>query len=218
MPDAAGRHTPAVAEDASPWRIAGTYLEACNCDPICPCRKIDGRSGGRSTHGECLGALSWWVSGGHAGDLDLAGTGAVMATRYHDDEPGSPWSFVLYLDEADDDEQRDALGRILTGQLGGTVIDHFPWVWKPSYLLAVRAAGIEIDHAPGRGWFRAGNQVSVRVREPYGGAERVTCVIPGHGRQGREVVTESLRVSAGRLAFELEDVCGYESTFDYSSG
>jgi hypothetical protein len=207
-----------MADEPPPWRIAGTYLEACNCDPICPCRKVDGRSGGRSTHGECLGALSWWVEDGHAGDLDLTGTGAVMATRYHDDEPGSPWSFVLYLDDDADDPRRDALGRILTGQLGGTVFDHFPWVWKPSDLLGVRAAGIEIDHTPGRGWFRAGDQVTVRVREPYSGPERVTCVIPGHGRQGRELVTEALRVSAGPLAFELADVCGYESTFDYSSG
>ena len=43
------------------YRIAGTYLEACNCDAICPCRRIDGVPGGRSTHGVCLGALSWRV-------------------------------------------------------------------------------------------------------------------------------------------------------------
>ena len=33
--------------------LTGTTLEACNCDPICPCRRIDGVPGGRSTHGEC---------------------------------------------------------------------------------------------------------------------------------------------------------------------
>jgi hypothetical protein len=32
-----------------PWAISGTYLEACNCDAICPCRTIGGREGGRST-------------------------------------------------------------------------------------------------------------------------------------------------------------------------
>ena len=32
------------------WQISGTYLEACNCDAICPCRRIDGRQGGRSTY------------------------------------------------------------------------------------------------------------------------------------------------------------------------
>jgi hypothetical protein len=198
------------------WRIAGSYLEACNCDPICPCRRVDGRQGGRSTHGECLGALSWRVETGNVGELDLAGSGAVMATRYHDDEPGSPWSFVLYLDQGAAADAREALAEILTGRLGGTPTEQFPWVFKPSDLLDTRVAEVEIDHTRGKGWFRAADQVSVRVREPFAGPGRVTCVIPGHDREGTEVVTEELRVSAGPLAFELADVCGYESTFDYS--
>jgi hypothetical protein len=44
-----------------PWEIAGTYLEACNCDPICPCRAVNGKAGGRSTYGVCMGALSWQI-------------------------------------------------------------------------------------------------------------------------------------------------------------
>jgi hypothetical protein len=81
-----------------PWAISGTYLEACNCDPICPCRTINGRPGGRSTHGICMFALSWQIVSGHAGDVDLAGLRAVLAARYDDDEPGSPWSFYLHVD------------------------------------------------------------------------------------------------------------------------
>jgi hypothetical protein len=48
-----------------PWRISGTYLEACNCEAICPCRRIGGRQGGRSTTGICLGSLSWQIEEGH---------------------------------------------------------------------------------------------------------------------------------------------------------
>jgi hypothetical protein len=207
----------APAGELLPWRVVGTYLEACNCDPICPCRTIDGRPGGRSTHGECLGALSWRVQSGHAGARDLAGSTAVMATRYHDDEPGSPWSFALYVDERAESAARDALARILLGRLGGTPERQFPWVWKPSHLLGVHAAEIEIDHSPGRGWFRAADEVTVRVRERLADQGEVTCVIPGHDRQGSEVVTESLRVRSGPLAFEFEAVCGYQGSFDYAS-
>ena len=44
------------------WRVAGTYLEACNCEAICPCR----RQGGQklttgSTYGVCDFALSWRI-------------------------------------------------------------------------------------------------------------------------------------------------------------
>lgn len=208
--------SPSAGEALLPWEISGTYLEACNCEPICPCRTVDGREGGRSTHGECLGALSWRIEAGQAGEVALSGLGVVLVLRYHDDEPGSPWRFMLYVDERGDPSQRDALTQIFVGRLGGTPEEQFPWVFKPSELLGVRAAEIEIDHTPGRGWFRAGGDATVRVREPFADRGKVTCVIPGHHRGGTEVVTELLRVEAGPLGFELEGVCGYEATFAYS--
>lgn len=199
------------------WRLAGTYLEACNCDAICPCRRIDGEAGGRSTHGICLGALSWRIESGHAGGVGLAGLGVVLASRYSDDEPGSPWSFVLYVDERGDAAQRGALAEIFTGERGGTALKQFPWAFKPAHPLGVRTAAIEIEHTPGRGWFRARGEVSVRVREPVADEATVTCVIPGHHRSGRELLADTLEVSAGLLEFEFSGVCAYESTFEYSS-
>jgi hypothetical protein len=201
----------------TPWRISGTYLEACNCEAICPCRKIGGRTGGRSTYGVCLGSLSWQIEAGYAGSVYLAGLRTVLAQRYDDDEDGSPWSFFLYVDERGDERQRQALEDIFLGRLGGTPQLQFPWVWKPSTLLGVRPVDIEVDHVPGRGWFRAGSQVSVQIREPVRGPETVTCVIPGHDRSGREVIAEMLYVEDAPLDFELFGMCGYESTFEYSS-
>jgi hypothetical protein len=206
---ARGRHLP--------WRITGTYLEACNCEAICPCRTVGGRKGGRSTEGVCTGALSWQIDEGTAGEEDLAGLRIVLALRYDDDEPASPWDFFLYLDERADGAQREALEGIFLGRLGGTPEVQFPWVWKESRLLGVHSVAIEIDHTPGRGWFRAGDQVTVRVREPLADTEAVTCVIPGHHRPGREVVADRLAVADAPLAFELSGKCGYESSFAYSS-
>lgn len=93
----------------------------------------------------------------------------------------------------------------------------FPWAFKPAHLLGVRPATIEIDHTLGHGWFRAGREVSVRIREPVPDQEKVTCVIPGHQRTGRELLADLLEVGAGALEFELSGVCAYESTFEYSS-
>jgi hypothetical protein len=201
----------------SPWEIAGTYLEACNCDPICPCRAIDGESVGRSTYGVCLGALSWQIERGRAGETDLTGLGVLLGVSFDDDEPGSPWSIVLYVDERGDDPQREALSQIFLGRLGGTQERHFPWVWKESRLLTVRPASIEIDHTPGRGWFRAGGHVDVRVRAPVENQGNVTCVIPGHHRSGRELHADLIKVEDGDLSFDLADRCAYESDFLYSS-
>jgi hypothetical protein len=199
------------------WQISGTYLEACNCEAICPCRRIGGRQGGRSTYGECLGTLSWVVGEGGADDVDLAGMRAVLVTRYHDDEPGSPWTVALFVDARGDRGQRAALADILTGRLGGTQHRQFPWVFKEAHLLGVEAVDIEIDHAPGRGWFSAGGKFEVRVRGPVPDQEPVTCVIPGHHRQGRELISELIEASAGPLAFSVKGRCAYESTFEYSS-
>ena len=202
---------------AAEWRISGSYLEACNCEAICPCRRIGGRAGGRSTYGECLGALSWIVEDGGAGDVGLAGMRVVLASRYHDDEPGSPWTFALFVDARGDERQRQALGDIFSGRLGGTPAKQFPWVFKPAELLGVEALDIEIDHTPGRGWFRAGGKVEVHAREPVAGQETVTCVIPGHHQQGRELFSDSIDVDAGRLVFSVAGRCAYESSFEYSS-
>jgi hypothetical protein len=201
----------------SDWELRGTYLEACNCDPICPCRRIGGRAGGRSTHGLCEGTLSWRIESGHSYDVELAELGVVLAMRYSDDEPGSPWSFHLYLDELADTQQREALGAIFTGRLGGTASRQFPWVFKPSTLLGVHAARIEVDHTPGRGWFRAGSSVRVRVSGVVPAQEGVTCVISGHHQPGRELFAERLEVDEASLAFDWQGVCAYESTFSYSS-
>src|SRR4029079_9613517 len=127
------------------WRIRGDYFESCNCEAICPCRRIDGVAGGRSTYGECLGVLTWLIADGHAGDVRLDGLKVALATRYHDDEPGSPWSFVVYLDAGADAAHLAALENLFTGRLGGDALAHFPWAWKEARQLAVRPVEIEVS-------------------------------------------------------------------------
>ena len=73
----------------------------------------------------------------------------VLAVRYSDDEPGSPWSWIIYLDAQADDDQQAKLEAIFTGRLGGDAVEHFPWAWKESKRIAVRSLDIEVDHTYG---------------------------------------------------------------------
>jgi hypothetical protein len=198
------------------WSIHGTYFESCNCDAICPCRRIDGVAGGRSTHGQCLGVLSWLIQGGSVDDVDLGGLPVAIASHYSDDEPGSPWTWILYLADRATPEQRDALEAIFTGRLGGDAERHFPWAWKPSTLLAVRPVAIDVDHSRRRQWLRIRDHVSVRIRDRYAEQHTVTCVIPGHERTGEELIADELVVEDGELAFRYRGTCGYGSMFDYA--
>src|SRR5712691_2846023 len=158
------------------WGLQGTYLEACNCDAICPCRTIGGRSGGRSTHGVCLGALAWLIEEGVAGDVDLSGLGTVLAFEYSDDELGSPWRLVLYVDERGGELQRGALEGIFLGRLGGSRVVELPWVRKPIHAADVRARPIEI----GPKTISVGQAVKVQAGAEVETDETVTCVVPGH--------------------------------------
>lgn len=198
------------------WRIRGTYFESCNCEAICPCRRIDGVGGGRSTHGVCMGVLSWLIEEGAVDEIDLSGMPVVLASCYSDDEPGSPWTWILYLDRRASAEQLEALEAIFTGRLGGASERHFPWAWKESNLVAVRPVEIEAEHTRRRQLVRIRDHVSVRIRDRYAGDETVTCVIPGHDRAGEELVADELVVDDEQLSFEYRGVCGYGSTFDYS--
>jgi hypothetical protein len=163
-----------------------------------------------------MGVLSWLVEEGVANGTDLSGLPVSLAIRYSDDEPGSPWTWVLYLDARASDAQRSALEDIFCGRLGGDAERHFPWAWKASELVAVRPVEIIVDHTRRRQRLRIQDHVSVLIRGPYEGNETVTCVIPGHERSGEELVADELVVEDEKLSFEYRGVCGYGTTFDYS--
>ena len=172
--------------------------------------------GGRSTHGVCTGVLTWLIERGEVDDVDLAGLPVAMAISYNDDEPGSPWTWILYLDEDATEEQRSALEGIYTGRLGGDAEAHFPWAWKQSTLVAVRPVRIEVDHTRRRQWLRIRDRISVRIRDAWAGDETVTCVISGHDRSGDELIADELALEDGPFAVSYRGTCGYGSTFDYT--
>jgi hypothetical protein len=198
------------------WHIEGDYFESCNCEAICPCRTVGGVPGGRSTYGICMGVLSWLVHEGHADGVDLGGLAAALVIRYDDDEPGSPWSFVVHVDERGSEEQRRALADILTGRLGGDDILRLPWVRKPSEELAVRASPIELRVGGDHKELRVGSAVELAATRPFETDQRVSCVIPGHHIAGTEYYADRLAVHDEPFEWALEGNCAFVGTFSYS--
>ena len=142
-----------------------------------------------------------------------------MATRYSDDEEGSPWSWILYLDERGPAEQHRALEEIWAGRVAGEQLEHFPWAWKPSHLLGVHPAQIELDHTPAPPVVQGPRR---RHRPRLGPLRRRR---DDHVRdpgprtiRARRSSPASSSVDDAQLRFEYAGVCGYAATFDYGSG
>ena len=195
--------------------VSGTYFEACNCDAVCPCRRVGDRTGGRSTYGVCDFALSWHVARGRSGGVDLAGLDVVLAGSYADDEPGQPWRVVLYVDDRTTPDQHGHLADIFLGRAGGTVLRNFAAAIGEVH--AVRPARIALEHRTGFESIRAGEWVEVRGVHDVETAGPVSCGIPGHDHTGREVRTDLLRVADGLLRWEVTGRCGFATDFAYAS-
>ncbi|HEV7760007.1 MAG TPA: DUF1326 domain-containing protein [Acidimicrobiales bacterium] len=202
--------------EAVDWAVAGSYFEACNCEAICPCRSVGGRPGGRSTYGVCEFTLSWHIARGHAGDVDLAGLDLVLAGFYRDDDPGSPWSVILYVDDRAEGEQQRWLSKIFLGRAGGGTRSNF--AASIATVHAVRRATIELDHEPASWAIGIEGLVRVRAATALACDETVACGIPGLDRPGQELVADVMAVDDVPLAWDVKGRCAFATDFDYRSG
>lgn len=197
------------------WRVAGSYFEACNCEAVCPCRRHGDTMGGRSTYGSCDFALSWLITDGAYGGLDLSQRQVVMAGSYDDDELDQPWRVALYIDDDADREQHQALSAIFLGRAGGGTLRNFASNIGEVY--AVRAARILLTHSRGHERIEAEDYVRVSALRPADIEGPVSCGIPGHDHPGTELVTGDFQVSDVPLHWAVTGRCGFATQFAYAS-
>ena len=198
------------------WRVAGPYVEACNCEAICPCRVVGGREGHRATYQLCQFAIAWTIKEGHFSSLELSGLDVVMAGYWDEDEAGVPWRVVLFVDSQANEAQSSAVADIFLGRAGGTPSNNY--AGAIGEVLGIRHAEIDVNHARGSQAIRVGDAVEVRARAPFPSAETVACGVPGLDRPGDELVHDVMRVSDPLLEFEFHGRCGFATDFDYSGG
>jgi hypothetical protein len=196
----------------SDWRIAGSYYESCNCQAVCPCRRLNGRPGGRSTYGICMGLLSWHIGAGDFEGVELSGRKVAMAVTYDNDEPGSPWTVVLYVDEDTSPAAENALQAIFSGRAGGNI----RFTAEIGETIAVRKAVIKLDHRKGQESIAIHGFASAEVERLAEVEGTVTCGIPGHDHLGVESISRS-KVADDQLSWSYEGRCGFATDFEYHS-
>ena len=197
------------------WNVSGTYYEVCNCDAVCPCRRHGEKEGGRSTYGFCDFALSWHIVEGQVDNVNLGDLSVVLAGSYDDDEPGSPWRVILYVDEKGDAQQQQALTDIFLGRAGGDTRRNFAAVIGEVF--AIRAAKIELEHSKNQERMEVIGFVSAVTARADATDQPVSCGIPGHDRPGQEIVADHFRVEDESLKWEVNGRCGFATDFAYRS-
>ncbi|MEX2556658.1 MAG: DUF1326 domain-containing protein [Actinomycetota bacterium] len=111
---------------AEAWRINGTVLIACNCDWGCPCNV-----NARPTQGYCEGGWTWVTDEGRIGDVAIDGLSVSVFCKWPGAIHEGNGTAISFIDERADETQREALTRLVRGQVGG------PWeVFINTYTLA----------------------------------------------------------------------------------
>ena len=98
------------------WGLNGNVLIACNCEWGCPCN-----FNARPSHGHCEGGWIWVIEKGHVDDVSLDGLGVALFADWPAAIHEGGGRAAAYIDERANPAQREALARILRGELGG------PW-------------------------------------------------------------------------------------------
>ena len=102
---------------ADRWHLKGDYFENCNCEVLCPC--ILPVPSAVPTEGYCDVGLAFHIDEGDFNGVPLGGLNFVLAAHTPGTMSEGNWTTALYVDERASGQQREALGRILSGQVGG---------------------------------------------------------------------------------------------------
>ncbi|MFQ5984706.1 MAG: DUF1326 domain-containing protein [Alphaproteobacteria bacterium] len=105
--------------EPDPWWASGLLYENCNCQLLCPAHVSFKHNCDNET---CLGFWGVHVNKGRFAQLTLQEQDAVVLYQspqlMHTE---NSWTLKLFFDQDTDEEQRNALEQILTGEVGG------PW-------------------------------------------------------------------------------------------
>lgn len=98
------------------WYLKGDYFESCNCEVLCPCIH---NPMAVPTEGHCDVGLAFHVQEGRFQDLTLDGLNFLVAASTPTVMAEGNWKTAVYIDEQANPQQREALGQILSGKMGG---------------------------------------------------------------------------------------------------
>ena len=99
------------------WHLKGDYFENCNCRILCPC-VIPGEPV-EPTEGHCDVGFAFRIERGDYNGVSLDGLNFAIAAYTPGIMGAGNWITAFYVDQLANAQQREALGRVLSGDIGG---------------------------------------------------------------------------------------------------
>ncbi len=106
--------------DIPKWWMKGDWFDVCSCNIACPCKFAQA-----PTNNKCEGVAAWHIREGQYDDVRMDGLNVVGVIQFE----GNAWTAEtvetgivhagLFLDERADEQQREALQLVFSGQAGG---------------------------------------------------------------------------------------------------
>ena len=146
------------------WKLAGSYIETCSCDVVCPCTVSFALP---ATRDRCKVMLVFHVESGEVEGTDVGGlTVAAIADTPKVMSEGN-WRLGVFIDAAASDEQAEKLGAVFSGALGGPMAALGPLIAEN---LGVERAPIEVREGGLRHSVRIGDAVDFEIEDvvPFG--------------------------------------------------
>ena len=100
------------------WALKGQYMESCNCDYLCPCIFTNPQA--PVTHDHCYAMLVYRVDEGNYDGTRLDDCKFALIVRSGKVMSDGNWILGCVVDAGSDEQQRKALGTIVSGKAGGT--------------------------------------------------------------------------------------------------
>ena len=199
------------------WRIAGTYIEFCNCDPGCGCNF---RGFPTSPEGNCEAILTHVIEDGSFDGLSLAGTRVAWLLWWPGaihDKGGNGHAYV----DCETDEQYDALRRMWRGEEGYGLFEIFNSTLTEPSVVDRATLNLTVDERNSRVSIDGVGEGAMKPLtgpvEPY--AVNNVRIVKDKGfiwRDGQIAQSERLHVDLPEMKFDVSGRHAVFSRFGYS--
>ena len=200
------------------WEIEGPAINNCNCDYGCPCQ-----FNALPTHGNCHAIGAMHIDKGHFADTDLSGLNWATTFKWPGAVHMGNGSCQVFIDERANEDQRQALLTILSGQEAAEGLSVFQVfsttlteVHEPQFV----PMDIEIDIENRRGHVRVPGVIDARMdairNKVTGEAQRVSVNMPGGFEYKFAEYASGTTKTQNAVALEFTDSHAHFCTYHFT--